>query len=161
MIPLFKISHLNFHGILFPSAKKIKESSGYDIPSHVFLYLHFECYVTPQLHRAIGDWSVVFLAKLLSEPMTTYLTPISPIGHLFSTYQLLLEKDKFHRWKITDCDFKTCLKFSIGENILQITDSNRYHEISKLLITDIADRTKITKYESPAISDGKCLTTDD
>jgi hypothetical protein len=29
------------------------------------------------------------------------------------------------------------------------------------LITDIADRTKITKFESPANSDGKCLTTDD
>jgi hypothetical protein len=62
-------------------------------------------YVTPQLHTAIGDWLVVFLAKLWSKPMTTYLTPISPISHLFSTYQLLLGKDKFHRWKITDWDF--------------------------------------------------------
>jgi len=57
--------------------------------------------LTPQLHTAIGDWSVFFR----SEPMTTYLTLISPTGHLFSTYQLLLGKDKLYRWKITDWDF--------------------------------------------------------
>ena len=66
-----------------------------------WLWAWYETVVMPQLHRAIGDWSVVFW----SEPMTTYLTPISPIGHLFSTYQLLLGKDKFYRWKITDWDF--------------------------------------------------------
>jgi hypothetical protein len=93
--------------------------------------------------RAIGEWSVG-LAKLWSQRMKTYLTPISLLGHLFSPYQLLLGKDEFCWWKITDWDFWTCSKFSIGENILQITDRqlvyNRLWPIDYLSTTDINDR---------------------
>ena len=61
--------------------------------------------LTPWLHRAIADKSVVFLSKVGMEPTKTDLQLMSHIGHLFSTYQKLLGKDECNRQKVTDLDF--------------------------------------------------------